>query len=153
MKPAALILGGGVFGLTAAIELRARGWKVTLLEAGTIPHPDAASTDISKVVRMDYGRDVQYTEMGELSLQRWREWNKHWGEALYHEDGFLVLTAGNMEEGCFERDSQDFLRARGHVLEVKKPDDIRRQHPQWKEQRPFQGISIRVAAGPRADAW
>ena len=48
----ALILGGGVFGLTSALELRSRGWQVTLLDAGVIPHPDAASTDINKVIRI-----------------------------------------------------------------------------------------------------
>jgi sarcosine oxidase/L-pipecolate oxidase len=69
-----LVLGGGVFGLTSALELRARGWQVTLLDAGSIPHPDAASTDINKVIRMDYASDDQYTAMGELSIQRWHEW-------------------------------------------------------------------------------
>jgi glycine/D-amino acid oxidase-like deaminating enzyme len=48
-----LVLGGGCFGLTAAIELHARGWEVTLIDQGRIPHSAAASTDISKVVRMD----------------------------------------------------------------------------------------------------
>ena len=80
MNSSALILGGGTFGLTAALELRARGWHVTLLDAGEIPHPDAASTDINKVVRMDYGTDEQYTAMGELSIQRWHEWNARWNE-------------------------------------------------------------------------
>ena len=73
MNSTALILGGGIFGLSSALELRTRGWQVTLLDAGSIPHPDAASTDINKVIRMDYASDDQYTAMGELSILRWHE--------------------------------------------------------------------------------
>lgn len=127
-----LILGGGIFGLTASLDLRSRGWQVTLLDAGEIPHPDAASTDINKVVRMDYGADEQYTAMGELSIQRWREWNARWGEELYHEDGFLIMTRGGMEPGSFEHDSHEFLSARGHQLVRKDSAALHRQHPQWQ---------------------
>jgi len=91
-----LVLGGGCFGLTAALELRARGWQVTLIDQGAIPHPDAASTDLNKVVRMDYSTDEQHTAMGELSITRWREWNRRWGRDLYHEDGFLVMSHDQM---------------------------------------------------------
>jgi glycine/D-amino acid oxidase-like deaminating enzyme len=127
----ALILGGGAFGLTAALELRARGWRVTLLEAGAIPHPDAASTDISKVVRMDYGRDVLYTEMGERAIARWREWNERWGEDLYHEDGFLVMSRDGFRPGSFEADSFDFLTARGHALRRTDAALLARKHAAW----------------------
>ena len=131
MNPTALILGGGTFGLTAALELRARGWHVTLLDAGEIPHPDAASTDISKVVRMDYGSDEQYTAMGELSIQRWHEWNARWNEELYHEDGFLIMTRGDMQPGSFEHDSHAFLSTRGHHLIRTDEDSLSTKHPQW----------------------
>src|SRR5215213_2679503 len=49
----AIVVGGGIFGLTAALELRNRGYAVTLLNDGPIPHPLAASTDISKVMRIE----------------------------------------------------------------------------------------------------
>lgn len=132
--PTIVILGGGVFGLTAALELRSRGWEVTLLDAGTIPHADAASTDISKVIRMDYGADVQYTEMGEASILRWREWNQHWQEELFHEDGFLVMTRQPMANGGFEHDSRQFLTQRGHRLIPRSRSDLAREHPQWKSE-------------------
>ncbi|GEP41773.1 NAD(P)/FAD-dependent oxidoreductase [Brevifollis gellanilyticus] len=130
--PTALILGGGVFGLTASLELRARGWQVTLLDAGGIPHPDAASTDINKVVRMDYALDEQYTAMGELAIQRWHAWNARWNEELYHEDAFLIMTRGEMLPGSFEHDSHGFLTSRGHVLKRMSSALLRQDHPQWK---------------------
>jgi glycine/D-amino acid oxidase-like deaminating enzyme len=127
-----LILGGGVFGLTSALELKSRGWQVTLLDAWEIPHSDAASTDINKVIRMDYASDEQYTSMGELSIQRWREWNARWGEELFHEDGFLIMTRGDMQPGSFEHDSHAFLTARGHQLLRMDSTLLKQKYPQWK---------------------
>ena len=65
-------LGGGIFGVTAALALRARGHEVTLVDPGPLPHPLAESTDISKVVRIDYGADEDYTALGERALDGWR---------------------------------------------------------------------------------
>lgn len=126
-----LILGGGCFGLTAALELHARGWKVTLIDQGPLPHPDAASTDISKVVRMDYGFDEQHALMGERSIEGWREWNARWGEELYHECGFLIMSRGPMQPGGFEHDSHGLLSGRGHALQRTSSEVLRERHPAW----------------------
>jgi glycine/D-amino acid oxidase-like deaminating enzyme len=126
-----LILGGGCFGLTAALELRARGWQVTLIDQGPLPHPDAASTDISKVVRMDYAQDEQHTAMGELSIKRWREWNAQWGEELYHQVGFLVMSRHALHQNGFEHDSQIFISQRGHPLRRTSSAMLQELHPVW----------------------
>jgi glycine/D-amino acid oxidase-like deaminating enzyme len=117
MSQSILIVGSGVFGLTAAWELRIRGWDVEVIDPGPIPRPTAASTDISKVIRMDYGPDQLYTRMAEAALAGWSRWNAQWLPPLYHEDGFLVLASGVMQPGGFERDSFDLLRARGHDVQ------------------------------------
>ena len=67
-----LIAGAGVFGVTAAIELRKRGHPVMLVDPGPLPHPLAASTDISKVVRLEYGADEPYTALAERAVEGWR---------------------------------------------------------------------------------
>lgn len=134
-----LVLGGGTFGLTAALELRSRGWKVTLIDPGALPHPDAASTDISKVVRMDYAADAQHTDMGVLSLQRWKTWNQRWGVDLYHEDGFLVMSRDTMKPGGFEHDSFHYLSSRGHTLKHMDAAMLRANHPIWNADRYQEG--------------
>ncbi len=126
-----LVLGGGCFGLAAALELRKRGWEITLIDQGSLPHPDAASTDISKVVRMDYAQDEQHTTMGELSIRRWREWNARWGEELYHEAGFLVMSRYSLQEVGFEHDSHSFISQRGHPLRRTPAGTLRELHPAW----------------------
>lgn len=110
-----LVVGGGVFGVTAALALRARGHTVTLLERGPPPHPDASSTDISKVIRADYGADVDYTAWMERALEVWRAWNDE--APLFFETGVTFATRGPMAEGSFERDSFELLTVRGFPLE------------------------------------
>ena len=55
-----VVIGSGIFGVSAALELAQRGHKVTLIDPGPLPRPIASSTDISKAVRMDYGSDELY---------------------------------------------------------------------------------------------
>src|SRR3954451_13796569 len=100
-----VIVGSGIFGVTAAIELRARGFEVTLTDPGPIPHPLAESTDISKAVRMDYGADETYAAEMEVALDGWRAWNAAWKEPLFHEDGVTYLCRAPMAPGGFEHDS------------------------------------------------
>lgn len=95
--PDFLILGAGIFGLTSAIELSRRGHSVAVMSPDEIPHPLAASTDISKAVRMEYGTDEEYMDMAIDSMEGWREWNEVFERPLYHETGFLVLTTDPLE--------------------------------------------------------
>src|SRR5205807_9929863 len=73
------VVGAGINGVTAAIELRKRGHNVALIDPGPLPHPLAASTDISKAVRAAYGADEEYTDLAERSIKLWRDWNKEFG--------------------------------------------------------------------------
>jgi len=130
-----VIIGAGEFGLTAALALQRRGWSVVVIDPGPVPHPDAASTDISKVVRADYGADPIYTEMAEQSLEGWRAWNAAWGRELYHEDGFLLMSRDPLAAGGFEYESHAFLSARGHRLIRKTAADLHREHPAWNAER------------------
>lgn len=128
-----LIIGAGEFGLTSALALTRRDWQVTVMEAGNTPRPIAASTDISKVVRMDYGADEAYTRMGELAIEGWHRWNHDWQRTLYHEDGFLIMTRQAMRPGTFEGDTYALLTKRGRPLKQISADEIARSYPAWAQ--------------------
>jgi glycine/D-amino acid oxidase-like deaminating enzyme len=125
------VVGGGIFGVTAALALRARGLAVRLYEA-ELPHPLAESTDISKVVRMDYGADEDYTQLGEQALAGWRRWNATWPRPLFHETGVMFVARAPMEPGGFEYESYATLTRRGHALERLDADAIATRFPAWR---------------------
>lgn len=126
-----LVMGGGIFGLTTAIELAKRKYKVGLINPDSIPHHLAASTDVSKIVRMEYGSDQEYFRMAELSIERWRAWNDLFGEELYHEVGLLMLCKNKMDSGhqAFEKASYDNLLAAGYAPERLDAQKLKERFP------------------------
>ncbi len=124
----ALVVGAGIFGVTAALALRRRGAQVVLFDQGPIPHPLAESTDISKIVRLDYGDDEIYTALMERALEAWRAWS---ARRYLHETGVLFGASSALTPGGFEHDSLQLLTRRGHGLERLDGSRIARRFPAW----------------------
>ena len=133
--PSVLVVGAGVFGAAAASELRRRGWTVTVIDPGPLPHPLAASTDISKALRMEYGPDERYMALMEQAFRGWREWARAWSDAgqasLFHETGVLVASRHPMRSGGFEHDSWQLLLRRGHHPERFDAQSLAHRFPAW----------------------
>ena len=127
-----LIVGAGVYGTTAALELRRRGRRVAILDPGPVPHPLAASTDVSKVVRMEYGTDDGYMDLVDEAVTGWLGWNERFGDTLYHQTGVTMLARREMAPGGFEHESYVRLLARGHRPQRLGPDEIARRFPAWR---------------------
>jgi glycine/D-amino acid oxidase-like deaminating enzyme len=126
-----LVVGGGIYGMTAALELRSRGFSVTVIDQGPIPHPLAASTDVSKVVRMEYGADLQYTRMADRAIDGFHVWNEEFGEELYVNTGVLMLGRTPMQPGSYLYASYELLQAEGHHLDRLDSQELRRRFPAW----------------------
>lgn len=128
-----LILGAGIFGVSAAVELRKRKYSVAILNPDDIPHPLAASTDISKVVRMEYGSDEEYMDMTRESMEIWKEWNDLFGETFYHETTYLLLSASSLdtEEETYEKSSYQNLLKRGLNPERIKGEHFPKRFPAY----------------------
>jgi glycine/D-amino acid oxidase-like deaminating enzyme len=134
-----IVVGAGIFGVTAALELKRRGNSLHLLDPGPLPHPLAESTDISKAIRMDYGPDEEYMAVMETGLDGWRAWNKSWPVPLFHEVGVTFLTRGPMSVGDFEYESYQLLLQRGHQPIRLDSTEIRRRFPAWNADRYVDG--------------
>src|SRR5438067_1211152 len=130
-----IVVGAGINGVTAVIELRKRGHEVVLVDPGPLPQPLAASTDISQAVRAAYGADEDYTALAERSIKRWREWNEEFGTKLYHEVGVMFVRRRKMVPGDFEYESLKLLEKRG--LKVARMDT-----PQLWKRFPVFGADI-----------
>jgi glycine/D-amino acid oxidase-like deaminating enzyme len=126
-----MIVGGGAFGMSAAVELRRRGWQVSLCDPGPIPHPLAATADISKILRMDYGADEDYMILMEQAFEGWDAWNRTWEKPLWHQTGFLIMAREEMKPGGFEYESYHLLQKRGHQVERLNSEALGRRFPAW----------------------
>jgi len=141
-----IVVGAGVNGVTTGIELRKRGHKVILVDPGPLPHPLAASTDISKAVRAAYGADEEYTELAERSISLWRKWNIEFGVELYHEVGVMFVRQQEMKPGDFEYESFKTLEQRGHKIERMNSAQLWKQFPAWDPERYQDGV-LELEAG------
>jgi glycine/D-amino acid oxidase-like deaminating enzyme len=131
-QPDVLVIGSGIYGAAAALEFHQRGHQVVLLDQGAIPHPLASSTDISKVIRMEYGADTEYMALVDEAIDGWHRWNEELGETLYHEIGVTMFTRAPMQPGGFEHESYHNLQARGRTPERLDASGISSRFPAWK---------------------
>ena len=124
------IVGAGVFGLAAAIELAARGHDVHVFEQGDVPHFAASSTDVSKAIRRIWysGDNETYVELVERAAAQWRVWEEMSSESIYHQTGALTATK-HFEAGSPIHSSVEFLRSRGAGVEVMPPGEAVRRFP------------------------
>ena len=141
-----IVVGGGVNGVTAAIELKKRGHGVILVDPGPLPHPLAASTDISKAVRAAYGADEDYTQLAERSIRLWRKWNEEFGIELYREVSVMFVRQREMKPGDFEYESFKTLKRCGHKVERMNSAQLWQRFPAWNPELFRDGI-LEIEAG------
>ena len=123
------IVGGGVFGLSAAAELARRGHAVELFEAGEIPSEKGASRDISKALRLEYGPDTPfYAPAVTRARELWLDLEKRSGRKIYHESGFLCLSS-RFEPGGWEYESFRHTKDAGYPVERLAVEEVNRRFP------------------------
>lgn len=137
-----LVVGAGIFGLSTAWELQQRDFRVAVLNPGTIPHELAASSDISKAVRMEYGNDGEYLEMAAACMDLWHRWNDILGEQIYHEVGFLLLTPHALDSShqSFEANCLKALLAHGIIPDRITGNNLAGRFPAFNPQYFVDGL-------------
>jgi glycine/D-amino acid oxidase-like deaminating enzyme len=141
-----IVVGAGINGVTAAIELKKRGHDVVLVDPGPLPHPLAASTDISKAVRAAYGADEDYTALAERSIKLWRKWNQEFDTQLYNEVGVMFVRQRELKPGDFEYESFKTLEHRGHKVERINSARSWKRFPAWNPELYLDGV-LELEAG------
>jgi glycine/D-amino acid oxidase-like deaminating enzyme len=148
-----VVVGGGVFGAAGALELRSRGWSVTLLDPHALLYHGASSTDVSKLVRMDYGSDVFYHELAEAALEGWDHWNATWPVPVFHEDGLLVLSRGPMSRAGSSTTAGGYSASGVTRPSASMPPRSRGASPPGARACSRTGTSTGAPAGSRAASW
>ena len=106
-----------------------------IINPDQIPHPLAASTDISKVVRMEYGTDTFYMEMANKCIDGWKAWNELFNDTLYHEIGYLLVCKQPLDadEESYEGASYRNLLKRSFKPERLDAETIQKRFPAFKD--------------------
>jgi sarcosine oxidase / L-pipecolate oxidase len=130
-----LIIGAGVFGASTALHLKESdpSAHITLVDRTPFPCPYAASHDLNKIVRADYG-DIFYSKLALEAQQGWRDDAIY--APFYHESGLL-----NVENTGLGRRMIQNYKDLGvdFTAEIISPEDTRLrfdglfQHADWTD--------------------
>ena len=139
-----VIVGAGIVGLSTAYALLAQGVKhVTVLEQEAVDHQRASSHGISRLLRFEYGPDLFYSEMVNLSLMRWKYLEHLSKRTLYTQTGLLVL---GMEGDNFTQPSHHVLRELDMPTERLTREHCKQRFPQFAS-HPNDIITFNTEAG------
>ncbi|HEV8633692.1 MAG TPA: FAD-dependent oxidoreductase [Chloroflexota bacterium] len=124
------VVGCGVFGLAAAIELAERGHKVTAFDQGRVPFEKASSYDTSKTIRRIYGADATYVELVERAAPTWRAWQERTGVRFFEDVGYVYVVR-NFHPGTRVHDAWRLLGGTRPELALVPLDEARRRFGQF----------------------
>lgn len=124
------IVGAGIFGMAAALELRERGHEVSLFERGKIPNPEASSTDVSKVIRRTNYPNPTYVELVTRAAAKWREWHNRTSRSIYFQQGTLIVSR-DLEADHETHAGWETLNRMGKDVYELTTDQVRERFPQF----------------------
>jgi len=112
-----LIIGAGIFGTSTAYHLTLQSHhdanRITVLDRAPCPSPQAASSDINKIVRADYSKAF-YMQLAYEAMDAWSEWPLL--KPFYHRTGWVMLD---------EQGSDLAARIRKNFKAAGRPDPSR----------------------------
>jgi monomeric sarcosine oxidase len=127
-----VVVGAGIVGLATAYRLLCQDMRhVTVLDQATVDHRRGTSHGLSRLLRFEYGADRFYSEMVQLSLQRWKDLAQRSSRILYTPTA--LLTLGN-EDDTFTQASYHILYELGLPVRSLTRSTCKRLFPQFNTQ-------------------
>ena len=122
----ALIVGGGIAGLSTAWALARRGYAVELFEQGPLPNPRASSYDEHRITRHAYGRMEGYAH---LMPEAFRVWDSLWQAiGISHYEPCSAVYFMRRDNGWFDSVSRS-LGAMGVGMEEIPLNQVEQRFP------------------------
>jgi monomeric sarcosine oxidase len=124
-----VIVGAGIVGLSTAYALLRQGVKhVTVLDQAVVDHVRGTSRGLSRLLRFEYGSDIFYSRMVQLSLERWRKMEQVACRMLYTRTGLLAL---GYEHDNVTRPSYHVMRELGLSINRLSRAECAQRYPQF----------------------
>ena len=127
-----IVVGGGVFGLSTALEAGRRRRRTLVVDRRVVPNPIAASFGPSRKIRSTY-LDPHYTRLALEAMAAWRQIEAETGAELYVADGNLSVSDGPADAHL--EDLAVNARRGGAKVRWLDAADLRREYPQFRPGR------------------
>jgi glycine/D-amino acid oxidase-like deaminating enzyme len=124
-----IVVGGGVFGLSTALEAGRRGRRTLCVDRGAVPNPVAASYGPSRKIRSTY-LDPHYTRLALEAMAEWRRLEAETGKELYVAAGNLNVSDGAADTHLETLEAN--ARRGGAKVRWLDADALRREFPQFR---------------------
>lgn len=130
-----VIVGCGVFGLSSALELVNKGYKVLAVDAYPVPSALSAANDYNKILRIEYSDEIS----AGLAVEALNLWEQH---ELYKpsfiKTGRLTLSPSDSKStrSKYELKSFEILEKLGvkqNIMKLTSPKDVAKQIPEFKD--------------------
>jgi len=126
MGQRAIVVGGGIMGLSAAWALARRGWSVELFEQENIPNERGSSVDQHRLIRFPYGAEEGYTLMVKSAFDAWARLWSDLGKAFYIETGTFALLGQTHD---WAQQSLQTLTRLGTDVQLLRAPDVQKRWP------------------------
>jgi len=124
-----IVVGGGVFGLSTALEAGRRRWSTLLVERHAVPNPISASYGSSRKIRSTY-LDAHYTRLALEAMAGWRQIEVETGRELYVAAGNLNVSDGEADAHLETLEAN--ARRGGARVRRLDTNELRREFPQFR---------------------
>lgn len=128
-----VVIGAGAWGGWTAYHLRARGARVTLIDAYGPGNSRSTSGDETRGIRSSYGDRATgelWTPWARSAIERWALFDKEWGPAFktkfFHQTGDVIMRA---TEEPFIKKTIELWKANNVAHEVLTGDEARKRWP------------------------
>lgn len=127
-----IVVGGGIFGLSTALEAGRRRRSTLVVERRDVPNPISASYGPSRKIRSTY-LDAHYTRLALEAMTGWRQIEAETGTELYVAAGNLNVSDGEADAHLETLEAN--ARRGGAKVRWLDAESLRREFPQFRRGR------------------
>lgn len=123
-----VVIGAGAWGGWTAFNLQKAGCEVTLIDQHGSGNALSGSGDLTRIIRMAYGGDKNYSALTARSFELWRKYSMEFGTQMIYDKKALWIFRGI--NPAYAEESVPLMSEMGFKLEELPVDVLKSQYPQ-----------------------